>query len=98
VAKQDGTQGISPLVGLVVVIRVIGVLAVWLLLFLGVFLGYFTVPILLVAALTVLYSVTDIGLFITVRRRERARREREDFLRARRKADRPDIIDGAGDA
>jgi len=70
-----------------VAIRVIVAITVWLVLFLGVFLGYFTVPILLVTALTLLYSVTDIGLFMTVRRRERARKEREALLRAQRKPD-----------
>ncbi len=73
-----------------VVIRVIITMTVWLVLFLGVFLGYFTVPIILVTALTILYSVSDIGLFVTVSRRERARREREAFLRAQRKVDEPD--------
>ncbi len=90
--EEDDTPAISLLVGLMVVIRVLVALVVWLALFVGVFLGYFTVPILLVSALTILYSVTDIGLFITVSRRERARKEREVFLRARQKTDERDMM------
>lgn len=91
--REKGTPRFSLLIGLVVIIRVIVVLAVWLALFLGVFLGYFTVPLLLVSVLTVLYSVTDIGLFITVRRRERVRKERQASLRAQWKADELDMRD-----
>ena len=91
--REDATFPTSFLVGLMVVIRVIISMTVWLVLFLGVFLGYFTVPIIIVAALTILYSVTDIGLFFTVRQRERAREEREAFLRKQREADELDMTD-----
>jgi apolipoprotein N-acyltransferase len=85
--REDATPPIIFLIGVVIVIRVIVAIVVWLALFLGVFLGYFTVPILLVSGLTILYSVTDIGLFMAVRRRDRARKERQAFLRAQRKVD-----------
>ena len=85
--REDATPPIIFLMGIVVVIRVIVAIAVWLTLFLGVFLGYFTVPVLLVSGLTILYSVTDIGLFMAVRRRERARKQRQAFLRAQRKVE-----------
>jgi len=75
------------------VVRVIVVITVWLVLFLGVFVGYFTVPILLVATITILYSVADIRLSATVRRRERAREEREAFLRKKREAGKLDTTD-----
>ncbi len=81
------------LTGLGVIIRVTLALILWLLLFLGIFLGYFTVPILLVSAITLAYAVLDVGLFMTVRRRERARKEREAFLRARRGREEIDTLD-----
>ncbi len=81
------------LIGIVVVIRVIVVILVWLVLFLGVFVGYFTVPIFLVTTIVVLYSVTDIGLLFTVRRRERSRGERQSPLRKQRGADQLDTTD-----
>lgn len=96
--QKKGVPGISLLVGLGVVVRVIVILTGWLALFRGVFLGYFTVPILLVSALAILYSVTDVGLFITVRRRERARKERSAFLRAQRKAHALDMMGRSSDA
>ena len=83
----------SFLIGLIVVVRVTVVIIVWLVLFLGVFLGYFTGPIIIVTAITILYSVTDIGLFATVRRRERAREEREAFLRKKREAGKLNMTD-----
>ena len=90
---REDSDSASFLIGMVVVIRVIVVITLWLVLFLGVFLGSFTVPIILVTAITILYSVTDIGLFATVRRRERARREREAFLRKKREAGKLNMTD-----
>lgn len=79
--SEEDHRSASLLIGLVVIIRVIAVMAVWLVLFMGVFVGYFTLPILLVTVITILYSVTDIGLFFTVRRREQTRKDRQDFRR-----------------
>jgi len=95
---ESDVPTISPLIGVVVVIRVLLILTVWLVLFLGVFLGYFTVPIILVTVFTILYSVTDVGLFITVRQRERARQERQASLRAQRKAYELGMMDRSSDA
>ena len=74
-------------------IRVIVVIMVWLVLFLGVFLGYFTIPIFLVGGLILLYSVTDIGLLFTVRRRERTHKGRKAFLQKQREAGKLDTRD-----
>jgi hypothetical protein len=48
----------------------------------GMFLGYFTVPLLLLAALTLFYAITDAGLVIALVR-QRARQARRTFLEAR---------------
>ena len=98
--REDTPRPIAFLLGLMVVIRVIVAIMVWLVLFLGVFLGYFTLPLIAASALVILYSATDIGLFITVRRREKAQWRREAFLRAQQKIaelDRLDMMDSSGD-
>ncbi len=58
-------------VGLIILVRVVLILLIWLVLFLGMFLGYFTVPIILIGALTLVYTLTDAGLYLTVRRQTR---------------------------
>jgi len=83
----------SFLIGLIVVVRVTVVIIVWLVLFLGVFLGYFTGPIIIVTAIAILYSVTDIGLFFTVRQHEQAREERQALLRKQRETGKLDTMD-----
>ncbi|MCX7837917.1 MAG: hypothetical protein N2559_00450 [Anaerolineae bacterium] len=67
---------------LVIVLRVMIFLGVWLVLFMGIFLGYFTVPLIVLAALTLFYAITDAGLVIALVR-QRARQARHTFLQAR---------------
>jgi len=66
----------------VIVVRVTIFLLIWLVLFVGMFLGYFTVPLILLAALTLFYALTDAGLVMALVRR-RAREARRAFLDAR---------------
>ena len=67
---------------LVIVLRVTIFLGIWLVLFMGMFLGYFTVPLILLALLTLVYAITDAGLVIALVR-QRARQARRAFLDAR---------------
>jgi predicted DNA repair protein MutK len=66
---------------MIIVGRVVVVLLIWLALFLAMFLGYFTVPILLVGVMTLVYGLSDIGLFVAMRRQQQARDARRDFVR-----------------
>lgn len=67
---------------LVIVLRVTIFLGIWLVLFMGMFLGYFTVPLILLALLTLVYAITDAGLVIALMR-QRARQARRAFLDTR---------------
>ena len=68
------------LMAALVLLRVGVTLAGTLVLFLGIFLGYFTVPILLIGAFVLLYALSDVGLLMAVRRTEAARSKRETTL------------------
>lgn len=50
-----------------IVIRVGFILVVWIGLFLAMFLGYFTVPIILVVVLTIIYGLSDAALLLVTR-------------------------------
>lgn len=67
---------------LVIVLRVTIFLGIWLVLFMGMFLGYFTVPLILLVFLTLVYAITDAGLVIALMR-QRARQARRAFLDTR---------------
>lgn len=67
-------------VGIIVLVRVGLALLIWVMLFLGLFLGYFTFPVLLVGVLFLIYAVLDLGLLFTVRRQEKDRSARQEFL------------------
>ena len=45
------------------------------------FLGYFTVPILLVGALTLIYAVSDVGLYMFANKGRGLEGTRQAFLR-----------------
>lgn len=69
-------------VSVVIIGRVIVMLILFILLFLAIFLGYFTIPIMLIAAITVLYMLSDLGLYLRLSRRHEPRSERDEFLKA----------------
>lgn len=68
-------------VSVVIIGRVIVMLVLFIALFLAIFLGYFTFPILLIAGVTVLYMLSDLGLYLRLARRRQARQERDEFLK-----------------
>lgn len=69
-------------VTLVIIGRVVMILVLWVTLFLAIFLGYFTFPVLLIGLVTIIYMISDFGLYMTVKRRQRARQEREALLKS----------------
>lgn len=78
--RQSGHT--EPVLIMIIVGRVVVVLLIWLALFLAMFLGYFTVPILLVGVMTLVYGLSDIGLFVAMRRQQQARDARRAFVRS----------------
>jgi membrane protein YdbS with pleckstrin-like domain len=88
--KEDPGQ-LKALVVAVVVIRVTAVLVVWLLLFVAMFLGYFTVPIFAVGAIIILFALPDVGLYARASSLERAQQERRSFLSASKES--ADVIE-----
>lgn len=67
-------------VAIVVIARVFFTLALALVLFLGMWVGYFTLPLLIIGAVILFYALSDLGLLLLVRQREQSRKEREAFL------------------
>ena len=65
---------------LVIVGRVALMIGVWLLLFLMLFLGYFTVPILLIGAITLIYMLSDFGMVYMMKRQKRAQEQRKELI------------------
>lgn len=71
----------DPLLLVLILARVGVILVVWLAIFLAMFLGYFTVPILLVGGLAVIYSLADLGLYVALKRQTKTEQLRHQFLR-----------------
>jgi hypothetical protein len=69
-------------VSLVILVRVAAILVFFLVLFLAIFMGYFTFPLLLIAAAAGIYVLIDFWVNFFHRKRAPDRREREEFLRA----------------
>jgi len=80
VPERDSSSSIDPWVGVVIIVRVVVILIIWLGLFLSIFLGYFTVPILLIGLVTVIYMLSDLGIFVAIKRRQQAMKERQKMI------------------
>jgi apolipoprotein N-acyltransferase len=68
VSDKNPSQRFDFLLAVVILARVALIVVVWLGLFLAIFLGYFTVPIILIALLTIIYAVSDLGLYLLARK------------------------------
>ena len=66
-----------------IVVRVGLILVVWLSIFLALFLGYFTVPIIMVIVISGIYALTDATFFVASRMRQQAENMREEILNSR---------------
>jgi Kef-type K+ transport system membrane component KefB len=80
VAENKHSPGGDVIVSALIVARVLIILVVWLGVFLAIFLGYFTVPILLIGVITVIYLISDLGLFVVLKRRRKLKSERQEFV------------------
>jgi uncharacterized YccA/Bax inhibitor family protein len=83
----------EPLLLVLVLARVGLILVIWLAIFLAMFLGYFTVPILMVGGLAVIYSLADLGLYVALKRQAKTDQMRHQFLRDQSRAEEPDPTD-----
>lgn len=70
----------NPLLMAFVLGRVIIILLVWLGVFLAMFLGYFTVPVILIGAMAIIYALVDLGFYMSVNRQKKASDLRHSFL------------------
>ena len=79
-AEDKPSRGGEALVMVVILVRVGIILALWLGVFLATFLGYFTVPVILIGFVIAIYMLSDLGLFLVIRRRRRKVDQRREFL------------------
>jgi len=68
--------------------RVIVILLAWLGVFLAMFLGYFTVPVILIGAMALIYALVDLGFYVSVNRQKNASDLRHAFMSSRKPEDR----------
>jgi predicted DNA repair protein MutK len=88
---KDNEPGLSDsLLAVIILARVFVILVVWLALFLAMFLGYFTVPILLVGGVMLVYGLFDIGLYVVLKKQKQLHEPRRNFLRMQSQAKKPD--------
>lgn len=66
--EEDKNNKIGALTGVIIIVRVVFVLIIWLGLFVAMFLGYFTVPILVVGGITLIYALSDLGVFYAIKK------------------------------
>lgn len=65
---------------IVIVGRVAFMIGIWLLLFLMLFLGYFTVPIILIGGITLVYMLSDFGMVYIMKRQKKAQEQRKELI------------------
>ena len=65
---------------IVIAVRVFVVLVLWLAMFLTIFLGYFTVPFILMVLITAIFLISDLSLFTKLKRRKKDSLTHHEFL------------------
>lgn len=88
--EDDHSKRTNPLLMAFIIGRVVIILLVWLGVFLAMFLGYFTVPVILIGAMAIIYALVDLGFYMTVNRQKKASDLRHSFLDSRTYTDRED--------
>ena len=78
--EEKPTGSRDPFLLLAILIRVLLILIVWLGVFLATFLGYFTVPVILIGIVAISYMLSDIGLYVAFRRRDTRSMQRRRLL------------------
>ncbi len=80
--ENKSTPGGDALVVVIILARVFVMLMLWLGIFLAIFLGYFTVPILLLGLVIVIYMISDLSLFVALKRTRKSVDERQEFIKS----------------
>ncbi len=89
-SNNQQPASIDPWISVVIIVRVIAILVLWIVLFLSIFMGYFTFPILLIGLVTVIYMISDLGIFVTLKRRQEAARQKQKAAETEPKASEED--------
>ena len=72
---------LSPFVAAFILLRVVLILIIWLGLFLTMYVGFFTIPVIVISIITIIYAIMDVVLYVRVRQYERFAKERKEFLK-----------------
>jgi hypothetical protein len=82
VSENNNSHKADVWVGLVIIGRVVLMLVIWIALFLAIFLGYFTYPLFLIGLLTLIYALSDLGIFVAIKKRKHERSGRNEFIKS----------------
>ncbi len=80
--EDKPSPGDDALVVAIIIARVVVMLVLWLGIFMAIFLGYFYVPVLLVGLVIGIYMISDLSLFVTLKRRRKIVNERQEFIKS----------------
>ncbi len=73
----------EPLLFLWVIVKVALFIGIWLAIFLTMFLGYFTIPVIMIGVLVVIYTITDIGAYVALKRQRTGAELRAEFQKTK---------------
>jgi amino acid transporter len=79
-SEETPSENTDVWVNILIIGRVILMLVIWIALFLAIFMGYFTSPLILIAVITVIYAISDLGIFVALRKQKPAQSERAEYL------------------
>ena len=65
---------------IVIMVRVFVVLVLWLAMFLTLFLGYFTIPFILMVLITAVFLLSDLSIFAKLKRSEKTISAHQEFI------------------
>jgi hypothetical protein len=69
----------EPLLFMWVIVKVALFIGIWLAIFMTMFLGYFTIPVIMIGVLVIVYAITDIGAYVAVKRQRTGAELRAQF-------------------
>ena len=79
-SENKPSSSADAIVVIVILVRVFVMLVLWVGVFLAIFLGYFTIPFLLISLIAAGYLISDLGLFVTLKKRGKRRSEHQEFI------------------
>lgn len=79
-SEENASKNSDIWVSVLIIGRVVLMLVIWIGLFLAIFLGYFTYPLILIGLLVLIYALSDLGLFVAFKKRKQKQNVRDEFL------------------